>query len=190
MRSIIPVSGNTGLSLRIPETSQAPRLSDLFRQTANIRFSRRTTCRHPPNCRAAESEFAAAIFSSVPMGNKLSDGLKKAAVRSAEKHLFLCVGPDCCKPREGDATWQYMKTRVKECGLKVMRTKAACFRICTEGPWLVVYPEGIWYGGVTPKRFERILQEHLLGGMPVDEWIIERNPLSPPPSGTHPQRER
>ena len=60
----------------------------------------------------------------------------------------------------------------------MMRTKALCFRICHSGPWLVVYPEGIWYAEVTPKRFERIVQEHLLGGKPVTKWIAAHNPLS------------
>jgi (2Fe-2S) ferredoxin len=58
-----------------------------------------------------------------------------------------------------------------------MRTKAGCFRICAGGPWLVVYPDGMWYGAVTPERFERILQEHLLGGVPVAEWLVARNDL-------------
>jgi (2Fe-2S) ferredoxin len=107
----------------------------------------------------------------------LHDGLAKAGIHGAERHLFLCIGPDCCRSDDGQALWEFVKTRVKECGLKVMRTKAGCFRICTGGPWLVVYPDGTWYGAVTPVRFDRILQEHLLGGEPVGEWIVMRNAL-------------
>jgi (2Fe-2S) ferredoxin len=73
--------------------------------------------------------------------------------------------------------WEVIKSRVRETGLEAMRTKAACFRICTGGPWLLIYPEGVWYGGVTPDRFERILREHLLEGRPVREWVVEERPL-------------
>ena len=109
---------------------------------------------------------------------KLRKALKKARVADARRHLFLCLGPDCCAPEAGQKTWEYIKKRAKELDLPVMRTKALCFRICESGPWLVVYPEGIWYSKVTPKRFERILQEHLLGGKPVTKWIAARNNLS------------
>ncbi len=53
-----------------------------------------------------------------------------------------------------------------------MRTKAGCFRVCVGGPWLLVYPEGTWYGGVTPERCERILQEHIMQDKPVEEWAV------------------
>lgn len=109
----------------------------------------------------------------------LEKGLAKAGIDGAQKHLFICIGPDCCRPKEGAALWDHIKERVKECPVPIMRTKAACFRICTEGPWLVVYPDGIWYGSLTPERFDRILREHIIGGKPVREWITAENPLTP-----------
>ena len=111
------------------------------------------------------------------MTSALRVGLDKAAIATAERHLFVCLGPDCCAPAEGEALWKVVKQRVRETGLRAMRTKAGCFRICTGGPWLVVYPEGVWYGAVTIEKFERILQEHLLGGAPVREWIAAENIL-------------
>jgi (2Fe-2S) ferredoxin len=83
----------------------------------------------------------------------------------------VCIGPECCTTAEGEALWELMKRRLKAESIPAMRTKAACLRVCTGGPWLVVYPEGIWYGGVTAERFEGILQRHLRDGSPVLEWV-------------------
>jgi len=114
------------------------------------------------------------------MDKKLAKGLAKAGVADARKHLFVCIGPDCCRSREGEILWETIKRRVKESGVPVMRTKAGCFRICIDGPWLVVYPDGIWYSRVTPARFERIFQEHILRGVPVREWVAAKNSLHGP----------
>lgn len=96
----------------------------------------------------------------------------------ARHHLFFCLGPDCCAPTAGEALWEFAKRRIRELELPVMRTKAACFRVCAGGPILVVYPEGIWYAGVTVERLERILREHIRGGEPVREWIVAQNALA------------
>ena len=59
----------------------------------------------------------------------------------------------------------------------VLRSKVDCLRYCQGGPVLLVWPEGIWYGGVTPERIERIVADHLLGDRPVDDWIVRRYEL-------------
>jgi (2Fe-2S) ferredoxin len=111
------------------------------------------------------------------MDPSIQAGFQKAGLAHARRHLFVCIGPDCCASDAGEALWAYVKQRVRETGLPAMRTKAACLRVCCGGPWLVVYPEGTWYGQVDAVRFERILQEHLIGGVPVVEWIAARHCL-------------
>ena len=104
---------------------------------------------------------------------------EKINLEGARRHAFLCVGPDCCSPAEGLATWETLKRQIGEAGISVLRTKAACLRICHGGPWLVVYPDGVWYGAVTPERCERIVREHLVGGRPVAEWVARTHSLPP-----------
>jgi len=102
----------------------------------------------------------------------------------------------------GLASWNTLKRLVRELGLEnperqegvVWRTKADCLRICSGGPILLIWPDGITYGGVTPERIERILREHVLGGVPIEAWILQRpafssQPPAPnqPPGQQHPQ---
>ena len=100
-------------------------------------------------------------------------------------HLLLCATPSkplCCEPALGAATWGRLKELVRSLGLEdparpegvVLRTKADCLRVCQAGPILLIWPEGIMYGGVTPERLERILRDHIVAGMPIEEWIIGR----------------
>lgn len=104
-------------------------------------------------------------------------GFRKMNLSRARKHVFLCIGPDCCAPEQGLAVWEYLKQAVKTEDLDVMRTKAACFRVCCGGPWMLIYPEGVWYGDMTIERCERIVKEHLVGGRPVSEWVRRVHPL-------------
>jgi (2Fe-2S) ferredoxin len=110
---------------------------------------------------------------------KAREEAQRRKVGSYERHIFICIGPDCCSTATGEKAWAKLKKRLAELDPegRVYRTKVGCLRICCDGPTAVVYPEGTWYADAEGAILDRIIEEHLIAGRPVEEKVIGRNPL-------------
>lgn len=139
-----------------------------------------------------------------------SDRLRNIAnalsIPVVDRHIFLCAdqtNPKCAPREETAKVWAHLKTRLKQMGLttapprwqddpeaddgpeplgdgRVLRSKVDCLRICETGPICVVYPDGVWYRGVTTEVMDRIIDEHLVGGVAVAENVFAVGSLSGP----------
>ncbi len=98
-----------------------------------------------------------------------------------EKHVFICVQNrppmhprPACAARGGQEIAEefYVQLQERQLFEKVMVSTSSCMGPCGAGPTVVVYPEGVMYGGVTKEDVSAIFEEHLQGGKPVERLQI------------------
>ena len=91
-----------------------------------------------------------------------------------EKHVFVCTtGEDCPVRGDVEGIVKSLRAEAVKAGMKdtVRVNKAGCFSQCGHGPMIVVYPENVWYAGVTQEDLPEIAQSHILGGKPVERLV-------------------
>ena len=101
------------------------------------------------------------------------------AMDSYAHHVLVCVGGFCSPDQRGRELYRLLPSLLQREGLlfgpeRVKRGETPCLGVCSNGPIVVVYPEGVLYAGVTPALLERIVVEHLRDGRVVEEAVFHR----------------
>jgi len=93
-----------------------------------------------------------------------------------DKHIFICTnqkaeGKACCGEARGMELVTLFKEKLRDRGLQgtVRAQRTGCLDACSNGPALVVYPEGTYYGHVTPEDVDRIIEQHIVNNQIVTD---------------------
>ena len=98
-----------------------------------------------------------------------------------QKHVFVCINErpadhpkGCCKARGGVEVRDALKAELTRRGLskQIRANNSGCLDQCEHGVAVVVYPEQVWYGGVTVDDVTEIVEKHLIGGEPVTRLLM------------------
>ena len=104
-----------------------------------------------------------------------------------QRHIFTCINErpagsprGCCTEKGSADVAEAFKRQLHEAGLRriVRANKAGCLDQCSRGTTVVVYPEGVWYGGVSVTDVDEIIKRHIIGGEVVYRLVIPDSDLT------------
>ena len=110
----------------------------------------------------------------------------KPAIAVYKRHLLVCTGRSCVADGMDADRLAEIGRKLQAAGLlndgelRVKPSRADCLGACRSGPVMCVQPDGVWYWGVTPADFDRIVEDHLIGGRAVEDLVFHRGPAVEP----------
>ena len=103
-------------------------------------------------------------------------------MQKPKHHIFVCTSSRAngqqkgfCHSKAGVEVLAKFNEGIsdREIGNEVFVTNTGCYGICEKGPVVVVYPDNVWYGSVTPSDVEEILDKHIEGGQVVERLVLK-----------------
>lgn len=104
------------------------------------------------------------------------------------RHIFVCQNErpadhprGCCLGKGSAAVRDRLKEELQKRGLapRVRANGAGCLDACEHGVTLVIYPDGVWYGAVTPDDVEEIVERTVLHGEVIQRLLIRDRRYAP-----------
>lgn len=99
-----------------------------------------------------------------------------------QRHVFVCINErpaghpkGCCLEKGSAQVRDTLKAELQKRGLAgiVRANNAGCLDACEFGVSMVVYPEGIWYGGVTVADIPEIVERTIIRGEVIERLVIK-----------------
>jgi len=96
-------------------------------------------------------------------------------------HIFVCTSSrpngqqkGFCHSKAGvDVMTRFMEEiEERDIGGEVFLSNTGCLGICEKGAVVIVYPDNVWYGSVTPDDVTEILDQHIEGGTVVSRLAL------------------
>ena len=102
-----------------------------------------------------------------------------------KNYILVCGGTGCTSNHSLDVVKAF-ETHLKEHGLQddVKIIQTGCLGLCAKGPVVVVHPGSVYYEEVYPEKVEAIVNEHIVGGVPTDKYMLKEETTDGSPAKT------
>ena len=119
------------------------------------------------------------------LGSEATISSEAEGAQVHKNYILVCGGTGCTSNHSLDVVKAF-ETHLKEHGLQddVKIIQTGCLGLCAKGPVVVVHPGSVYYEEVDPEKVEAIVNEHIVGGVPTDKYMLKEETTDGSPAKT------